>query len=64
MRADLALMWSPSNREGNLRRISAKASLVFPSTEKDPTLNYERSTATDKGNTSIRVSILVGVFVP
>ncbi|PSS32921.1 GTP diphosphokinase RSH3 precursor [Actinidia chinensis var. chinensis] len=54
MRADLALMWSPSNREGNLRRISAKASLVFPSTEKDPTLNYERSTATDKGNTSIR----------
>ncbi|GFY83937.1 hypothetical protein Acr_03g0007110 [Actinidia rufa] len=31
-----------------------KASLVFPSTEKDPTLNYERSAATDKGNTSIR----------
>lgn len=54
MRADLALMWSSSNRAGNLRRISAKTISLVPSNEKDSTLNYERSKAIYEDNTSIK----------
>ncbi|CAL5323500.1 unnamed protein product [Camellia sinensis] len=54
MRADLALMWSSSNRAGNLRRISAKTISLVASNEKDSTLNYERSKAIYEDNTSIK----------
>ncbi|KAE9464620.1 hypothetical protein C3L33_03458, partial [Rhododendron williamsianum] len=54
MRADLALMWSPTNRAGNLRRIPAKASSLVPSSGKDSTLAYERSMSIDEDNASIR----------
>ncbi|KAL7003796.1 GTP diphosphokinase [Sarracenia purpurea var. burkii] len=53
MRADLALMWSPSNKASYLRRISAKASSTVPS-ERDSTLDCERSAAIDEDNTSIK----------
>lgn len=64
MRADLALMWSPTNRAGNLRRIPAKASSLVPSSGKDSTLAYERSMSIDEDNASIRVRVLVAILVP
>lgn len=64
MRADLALMWSPTNRAGNMRRIPAKASSLVPSNERDSILAHERSTSIDEDNTSIRVRMLVATLVP
>ncbi|KAF7148885.1 hypothetical protein RHSIM_Rhsim03G0220900 [Rhododendron simsii] len=61
MRADLALMWSPTNRAGNLRRIPAKASSLVPSSGKGSTLAYERSMSIDEDNASIR-ELLQGVL--
>ncbi|KAI8565228.1 hypothetical protein RHMOL_Rhmol03G0243300 [Rhododendron molle] len=61
MRADLALMWSPTNRAGNLRRIPAKASSLVPSSGKDSTLAYERSMSIDEDNASI-MELLQGVL--
>ncbi|KAA8533486.1 hypothetical protein F0562_031080 [Nyssa sinensis] len=54
MRADLASMWSPSNRVGNLRRIFAKASLTATSNEKDSSTDNERSTVIDEDETSLK----------
>ncbi|KAK9272431.1 hypothetical protein L1049_002804 [Liquidambar formosana] len=47
MRADLASMWSPRYKAGNLRRISAKASLLVSLNEKGSTYDYEDSMELD-----------------
>ncbi|KAB1205525.1 Guanosine-3',5'-bis(diphosphate) 3'-pyrophosphohydrolase [Morella rubra] len=53
MRADLASMWSPSSRSGNLRRISSRTSLQ-PLDEKNLTSDYEGSMAIDEDITSMK----------
>lgn len=52
LRADLASMWSPINKSGNLRRISAKSTAVihFPECEEPEELDGE--------NISMKVAIL------
>lgn len=57
MRADLASMWSPISRAGNLRRISARASML-PLDEKSLTSDYEGAMAIDEDITSMKVSDL------
>ncbi|XP_059624957.1 uncharacterized protein LOC132268189 isoform X2 [Cornus florida] len=54
MRAELASMWSTSNRAGNLRRISAKASLLASLDEKNSNCLYQGSTAMDDDNTCMK----------
>ncbi|KAG7981068.1 hypothetical protein I3843_05G213400 [Carya illinoinensis] len=53
MRADLASMWSPISRAGNLRRISARASLL-PLDEKSLTSDYEGAMAIDEDITGMK----------
>jgi hypothetical protein len=55
MRADLASMWSPNSRAGNLRRLSGRVGLS-PLDERNSTSEYERSLAIDEGITSMKVS--------
>ncbi|KAK6118486.1 hypothetical protein DH2020_047753 [Rehmannia glutinosa] len=49
LRADLASMWSPSNKSGNLRRISAKSSAIIQIQE------CEEPGELDEENTSMKV---------
>jgi len=56
MRADLASMWSPTSRTGNLRRFSVKGNLIH--------LNENNSTSFYNGSLTFNgdVSMKVGIF--
>lgn len=54
MRADLASMWSPSNRTGYPRRTAAKDSSPVPLNEKEIAFDYEGSLAVDADVTSMK----------
>lgn len=54
MKADLASMWSPSNRVGNLRRVSAKPNTLSQSNEKNSTPGYEGSVEMDEEETTMK----------
>ena len=62
MRADLASMWSPSNRSGNPRRTAAKDCSPVPLNEKEIAFDYEGSLAVDADVTSMKVRTLVNFF--
>lgn len=52
LRAELASMWSPSNKSGNLRRISTKSNAVVQFQE------CEEPGDLDEENTSMKVPLL------
>ncbi|KAM7467586.1 hypothetical protein LguiB_015148 [Lonicera macranthoides] len=54
MRADLASMWSPSTRAGNLRRVSAKPSSLAQSSGENSTLEYDQSAEMDEDDITMK----------
>ncbi|KAK3042772.1 hypothetical protein RJ639_001045, partial [Escallonia herrerae] len=54
MRADLASMWSPSRRTGNLRRVFSKANSLAQGNVKISTPNYEVSIPFKEDNISMK----------
>ncbi|KAK3004966.1 hypothetical protein RJ639_018408 [Escallonia herrerae] len=54
MRADLASMWSPSRRAGNLRRVFSKANSLGQGNVKSSTPNYEVSIPFKEDNISMK----------
>lgn len=57
MRADLASMWSPSTRAGNLRRVSAKPSSLAQSSGEKSTLEYDQSAEMEEDDITLKVRI-------
>ncbi|KAL6008244.1 hypothetical protein ACLOJK_033750 [Asimina triloba] len=54
MRAELASMWSASNKARNLRRVSAKVGLLKPLHENSATPDYEGSAITYEDETTMK----------
>lgn len=62
MRADLASMWSPTNRAGNPRRMLARAS-ISPFDEKSVSANFEGSITMDEDMKNLKVSSASCLFI-
>lgn len=62
MRADLASMWSTSNRSGNTKRICARANLLSLN-NRSSILDYEGLVAIDEDVTSMKVRFLNRIFL-
>ncbi|KAK6936559.1 TGS protein [Dillenia turbinata] len=54
MRAELASMWSPTNRAGNMRRVTAKSSKVAPLTKEKGTQEHDRSLPDDEDVATVK----------
>lgn len=57
MRADLASMWSTTNRTGSLRRLSAKFNSMRQHNGKDSVSEYEKSANIDEDDLNTKANI-------
>lgn len=64
MRADLASMWSPTNKTGSLRRLSAKTSNMEQQNGKNSISEYEKSADVDDSDLNMEVNIFcICIFI-